>query len=135
MRFPGMRRPLRRAATLLVVALLALAAFSVALAYDPTGQNAWVTKEAHKMHALYLFVLIAAAIVFFVVEGLIIYAALRYRKRSDELPPQFHGSTSASRAGTRGRALPPTCRRCAVAARAAGACPGATGCCARGRCA
>ena len=93
MRFPGMRRPLRRVATLLAVALVALAAFSVALAYDPTGQNPGVTKEAHEMHNLYLFVLAAAAVVFFVVEGLIIYAAVRYRKRSEELPPQFHGST------------------------------------------
>lgn len=93
MRFPGMRRPLRRAATLLAVTLVALGAFSIALAYDPTGQNPGITKEAHKMHDLYLFVLVAAAIVFFVVEGLIVYAALRYRKRSDELPPQFHGST------------------------------------------
>jgi cytochrome c oxidase subunit 2 len=93
MRFPGMRGPLRRAATLLAVTLVALSAFSVALAYDPTGQNPGVTKEAHQMHNLYLFVLISAAVVFFAIEGLIIYAALRYRKRSDELPPQFHGST------------------------------------------
>lgn len=93
MHFPGMRRPLRRAVTLLAVALVAFAAYSVALAYDPTGQNGGVTKEAHEMHNLYLFVLIAGAAVFFIVEGLIIYSALRYRKRNDELPRQVHGST------------------------------------------
>lgn len=100
MRFPGMHRPVRRVITLVTVALVALCAVSITFAYDPTGQNAGITKEAHKMHDLYLFVLVAAALVFFIVEGLILFAVIRYRKKNDELPPQFHGSNTLEFAWT-----------------------------------
>lgn len=43
---------------------------------------------------LYLVILALAAIVFIGVEGFIVYAVLRYRRRPDdeELPPQVHGN-------------------------------------------
>ena len=87
----GMPRPLRRATVFLAVALLALTSFSIASAQS--GQTSGITDEAEKMHDLWVFTLIIAAIVFFAVEGGILWAVFRYRKRSDELPAQTHGST------------------------------------------
>lgn len=88
----GMSRRLRKATVVLAGALLALASFSLAAAQS--GQPAGITKEAHKMHDLWIFTLIVAAIVFFAVEGAIIFAIFRYRKKSDDLPKQTHGSTA-----------------------------------------
>jgi cytochrome c oxidase subunit 2 len=35
---------------------------------------------------------VAAAVVFVLVEAAIVFAVVRYRRRSDMLPPQFHGN-------------------------------------------
>jgi cytochrome c oxidase subunit 2 len=91
MRFSGIRRPFSRTVVLVSVALLAL--LSIGVASAQTGQAGGITKEAHHMHALYVFVLVMAVVVFVIVEGLILFAVFRYRRRSDELPPQFHGSS------------------------------------------
>jgi cytochrome c oxidase subunit 2 len=86
-----MHRPIRRAIVLLAVALLALLAFNVAAAQS--GQPGGITDEAHKMHDLWVYTLIIACVVFVGVESAIIFAVIRFRKKSDELPAQTHGST------------------------------------------
>ena len=64
----------------------------VALALLATGcQPAAVTDEARDMNALYNIVLIAAIVVFALVTAALVYAIVRYRRRDDALPPQFHG--------------------------------------------
>lgn len=52
-----------------------------------------VTREGREIADLYYIVLAVAAAIFFLVEGLIVYAVLRYRRRPTdiELPVQTHG--------------------------------------------
>ena len=52
-----------------------------------------ITDEADRIHYLWNFTLVIALVVFFVVEGAIVYSIFRFRKKSDELPAQTHGST------------------------------------------
>lgn len=56
-----------------------------------------VTAQAREISSLYDIVFWLAAIVFFLVEGLILWSVIRYRRRpgDDELPPQTHGSNLA----------------------------------------
>lgn len=87
----GMPRLLRRAVLLLSFALLALA--SVSLAAAQAGTPDPITREGERIGELWVFTLIIAAVVFFAVEGALLYALVRYRKKSNELPKQTHGST------------------------------------------
>src|SRR4029453_11366260 len=52
-----------------------------------------VTEQGHDIRDLYNILFVAAAIVFVLVEGAIVFAVIRYRRRGDMLPPQFHGNT------------------------------------------
>ena len=56
-----------------------------------------VTSQGKAVHDLYTIVFVIAAIIFFVVEGLIVWTVVRYRRRpgDDELPPQTHGHNLA----------------------------------------
>jgi cytochrome c oxidase subunit 2 len=91
MRFSRMRRPVGR--TVVIAAAAALALLIIGAASAQSGQPEGITKEAHEMHKLYLYVLSIAIVVFVLVEGALIYALIRYRRKNDELPPQTHGST------------------------------------------
>jgi cytochrome c oxidase subunit II len=53
--------------------------------------------QGQAIHDLYTIVFIIAAAIFFVVEGLIVWTVIRYRRRpgDDELPPQTHGHNLA----------------------------------------
>jgi cytochrome c oxidase subunit 2 len=53
-----------------------------------------VTTEGAEIRSLYDIVFFIAAVIFFIVEGLIIWTVLRYRRKpgDDELPPQTHGN-------------------------------------------
>jgi cytochrome c oxidase subunit II len=53
-----------------------------------------ITREGAATQVLYTVTFVIALIVFVVVEGLLIWITLRYRRRpgDDELPPQTHGS-------------------------------------------
>ncbi|MFN0096177.1 MAG: cytochrome c oxidase subunit II [Dehalococcoidia bacterium] len=73
-------------------ALLALLSMSVAFASDGSGQPTGITDEARKMHDLYLLVLAIGAVVFVAVEGALIYALVKYKKRDDREPKQIHGN-------------------------------------------
>jgi cytochrome c oxidase subunit 2 len=48
---------------------------------------------ARSVFTLYNIVFVMGALVFVGVEGFIVYAAIRYRRRDDRLPPQTHGNT------------------------------------------
>jgi cytochrome c oxidase subunit 2 len=51
-----------------------------------------VTEQGRDIYDLYNILLVAATIVFVLVEGAIVFAVIRYRRRDDQLPPQFHGN-------------------------------------------
>ena len=51
-----------------------------------------VTEEGVAIRDLYNVLFIAAAVIFVLVEAAIVFAVVRYRRRSDQLPPQFHGN-------------------------------------------
>lgn len=61
--------------------------------YPPIG----VTEQGAKIRDLYTIVFVIAAAIFFVVEGLIIWTVVRYRRKpgDDTLPPQIHGNNIA----------------------------------------
>ena len=89
---PSRRSTLRGrflAAFALVGGLLLLSAgVASAQAFPPQA----VSEEGQDIRDLYMIVFGFAAAVFIVVEVGIVWLALRYRRRNDELPPQIHGS-------------------------------------------
>ncbi len=92
MRRHGMRRIVRRITTVASFGLASLALFSTASA--GWGMPRGVTDEARQIADLYVFTLALAVLVFIGVVGALLFAIVRYRRRSDdEMPPQFHGST------------------------------------------
>jgi cytochrome c oxidase subunit II len=59
-----------------------------------------VTAEGDSIHALYDFFMYAAAVVFVVVSGLLVWSVVRYRRKDDELPKQVHGNVKLEAAWT-----------------------------------
>jgi cytochrome c oxidase subunit 2 len=51
-----------------------------------------VTEQGRDIHGLYNILFVVAAVIFVLVEAAIVFAVFRYRRRSDMLPPQFHGN-------------------------------------------
>src|SRR5436309_2184593 len=80
---PGLRTLFRSAVPLLVMLLLGGCLF------PPTPE----TTQAKDVFTLYVVVFIMGAVVFFGVEGAIVYSVIRYRRRDDRLPDQLHGHT------------------------------------------
>jgi len=80
---PGLRTLFRTAVPLLVMLLLGGCLF------PPTPE----TTQAKDVFTLYVVVFIMGAVVFFGVEGAIVYSVIRYRRRDDRLPDQLHGHT------------------------------------------
>jgi cytochrome c oxidase subunit 2 len=83
----------------IVIALIALAAAGVTPqqlwdGFFPIENQTPVTDRSLNTKWLYDVVFYIAAAIFFIVEGLIIYAAFRYRRKpgDNELPPQTHGN-------------------------------------------
>jgi cytochrome c oxidase subunit 2 len=76
---------MRRARTI-GVALVA------ALLLGGCGMLTPVTEQGRDIRDLYNVLFVAAAVVFFLVEGAIVFAVIRYQRRDDALPPQFHGN-------------------------------------------
>jgi cytochrome c oxidase subunit II len=95
-------------AALVVGALLLVgAAMVIVLGFDPIRVSQGVldsffppqaiTDRGAKIRELYDLVFGIAVVIFFVVEGLIVWNVIRYRRRpgDDELPPQTHGNAIA----------------------------------------
>lgn len=76
-------RLILRAGMLLAVALLLGGCL-----IPPTPE----TTQAKDTYGLYLVVFIMGAIVFFLVEGMLVWSIIRYRRRDDRLPTQLHGN-------------------------------------------
>jgi cytochrome c oxidase subunit 2 len=75
------------------VDLARAASDAVASMYPPTP----ATTEGQQIHGLYNIVFLIAAAIFLLVEGLIIWSVIRYRRKpgDDVLPPQTHGHNVA----------------------------------------
>jgi cytochrome c oxidase subunit 2 len=86
---------------------LALVALAIVAGVDPvaTGQGLVtglyppkaVTVQGEHIRELYTIVFLIAVVIFFLVEGLILWTVLRYRRRPEDvtLPPQTHGNAIA----------------------------------------
>src|SRR5215831_2781745 len=82
---------------LLLAVPLALAAFS---SPPPAAAQPWpvapASDGAEQISQLFWFTLVLATVVFIMVEGLLIYSSLRFRRRTPLPtiePPQIHGNT------------------------------------------
>ncbi|MEE9277617.1 MAG: cytochrome c oxidase subunit II transmembrane domain-containing protein [Dehalococcoidia bacterium] len=53
------------------------------------------TEQGDDIRTLFIVVFVVAAVIFIAMEAAIIYIVMRYRRRSDALPPQIHGSRIA----------------------------------------
>ena len=81
-----------------VIAAIVVAVFVAAgcsADYPGFFPQAAVTQQGHETEGLYRLVFTIAALIFVLVEGLIIWAVLRYRRRDDALPVQTHGNRIA----------------------------------------
>jgi cytochrome c oxidase subunit 2 len=90
-----------------VALLVVLAAAAIALGYDLAGAAEGfvtglyppraVTEEGAQIRDLYTIVFLIAVAIFVLVEGLIIWSVIRYRRKpgDDTLPPQTHGNNLA----------------------------------------
>jgi cytochrome c oxidase subunit 2 len=100
-------RPRTAIAVGAVVLLIALVAAAVLLKFDLAGAAQGfvtglyppvaVTEEGARIRDLYTIVFLIAVIIFVLVEGLIIWSVVRYRRKpgDDTLPPQTHGNNLA----------------------------------------
>ena len=81
-------------ALLLVLALISGAGERIVQSLFPPVA---VTEQGAHIRDLYTFVFLIATIIFFIVEGLIVYTVLRYRRKpgDDSLPAQTHGNAIA----------------------------------------
>ena len=89
------KRPQRRAAFLLLAAVALVVTgcvsdFDIRSGLPPDA----ATTQGQAVRDLYNIVFLIGVAVFVFVEGLILYAVIRYRRRKgdDELPPQIHGN-------------------------------------------
>lgn len=90
MSIPRPRLP-RPARSLVALAALAMLLAGCAALEPPAA----VTSQGQDTRNLYDFVFIIAVVIFFLVEGLIVFAVIRYRRKptDTELPPQIHGNS------------------------------------------
>lgn len=87
----GMRRGLPVLALAGVAAMVAACGSGLTVLQPPPAASV----QGKATETLYQVVFIIGAAIFFLVEGLILYASIRYRRRKDDdgtLPPQIHGS-------------------------------------------
>jgi cytochrome c oxidase subunit 2 len=91
------KRPLSAAlsgAILLVIVVGFCVLFYVSGAWQAMFPPPAATNQGHQISELYTIIMALAAVIFLVVESLIIWSVLRYRRRptDTELPPQTHGN-------------------------------------------
>ncbi len=91
------RQSLKVVAAASLVALLAGACQADSAGIFPPSP---VTEQGVLTQDLYRFVFAIATAIFLLVEGLIVWAVLRYRRRDDRLPVQTHGNLIAEAAWT-----------------------------------
>ena len=88
------RLPSRAGRRALSLVLLTAGLALLAGGCNPYPQNIFETKSdfAIKLQDLFVIILVVAAIVFVTVQAALIFAAIRFKRRDDRLPVQFHGS-------------------------------------------
>jgi cytochrome c oxidase subunit 2 len=97
---PSLRR-LAPTCALVVVGLLALpAAASAHLLTPQTG-----SPNANRISNLYIITLVIAVVIFVIVEGSLLYALIRFRKRKGRVAAQIHGNTRLEIGWTVGAAV------------------------------
>lgn len=85
------RRRRRLVAAVAWLVILASILGGCSVAFPAAG----ATSQGQDVRGLYDIVLIPVAFIFVLVEGLIIWSVIRYRRRgNDELPEQIHGNTA-----------------------------------------
>jgi cytochrome c oxidase subunit II len=87
-----MRRWERKGSGTRVAGVALALAGALLLAGCAGGSHTGATEQAQPIHHLYMILFVVATIIFVLVEGLILWAIIRYRRRDDQLPPQFHGN-------------------------------------------
>jgi cytochrome c oxidase subunit 2 len=103
---PSRRRLFAVALLVVVAALLALAPAALAGALTPESGGG--SRNAEEIKTLFTYVLYVAAVVFFGVEGALLYSLLRFRKRKRDkgaVAAQIRGNTSLEIGWTVGAAL------------------------------
>lgn len=96
----GLMKRCRAASCRKLLAAPVAAALAIAGGVAPAFAQPWVvspkSNNAEIISQLFWFTLVLAAVVFVLVEGLLIYSSLRFRRRAplpDVEPPQIHGNT------------------------------------------
>ncbi|HEX8857768.1 MAG TPA: cytochrome c oxidase subunit II [Actinomycetes bacterium] len=87
-----MRRWERKGSGTRVAGVALALAGALLLAGCAGGSHTGATEQAQPVHHLYMILFVVATAIFVLVEGLILWAVIRYRRRDDLLPPQFHGN-------------------------------------------
>jgi cytochrome c oxidase subunit 2 len=90
-----MSRHRPRARWLLMGSALLASAFMLAACETATPYSTIVSEGSHAQNILALLkpVSVAALVVFLLVEGLLVYSVIRFRRRSQAMPAQTHGNT------------------------------------------
>jgi cytochrome c oxidase subunit 2 len=91
---PNKRNRRTRPAALVALLLLALVAAGCASQVPQLYPPHAATSQGAEVSSLYDIVFVLAVLIFLAVEGAIIYAVVRYRRKPDDtdLPPQTHGN-------------------------------------------
>ena len=84
-------------AAVVLIALAALVVLHAQAIWNSFFPPAAKSVEGQQIRDLYDLVFVIAAIIFFFVEGLIVWAVIRYRRKpgDNDLPPQTHGNNLA----------------------------------------
>ena len=75
-----------------VLLLIALVATGCSVKYPQSGLSP-VGETAHEADSLWNLVFGIAVVIFFLVEGVLVFTLVKFRHRSDRQPAQFHGNT------------------------------------------
>jgi len=92
------RKPPTSAAPSVVLLVVVVVAFSVLFVISGSWQAMFpppaATSQGRQISELYTIIMVIAAVIFLLVETLIVWSVIRYRRRpgDDALPPQTHGN-------------------------------------------
>jgi cytochrome c oxidase subunit 2 len=104
---PAHLRTRRRVFALTLIAALAgvLVLATGASADLFTPESGGGSKNAESIDTLYKYILVVAAVVFFGVEGALLYSLIKFRARKDAVPAQIRGNTRLEIGWTLGAAV------------------------------